>query len=102
MNIKEQIENWIPVAQAKCNSYYPEQWQSQAPKLTIAYGRKYAKILNDSATWGFIALKDDPSKGQVTGDLLKPASWATPTRHSRGNILNGTAVYNQFGPAYLK
>tara|TARA_R110000796_G_scaffold30819_2_gene82043 strand:- start:492 stop:803 length:312 start_codon:yes stop_codon:yes gene_type:complete len=101
-NIKEQIQNWIPTAQVKCNSYYSEQWQSQAPQLSVTFGRKYAKIMDETSAWAFIALTDDPSKGQATGDLLKPASWATPARHSRGNILNGTAVYNQYGPAYLK
>ena len=101
-NIKEQIQNWIPTAQAKCNSYYSEPALWLAPKLSVTFGRKYAKIMNETSAWGFIALTDDPSKGQAIGDLLKPASWQAPARHSRGNILNGTAVYDQYGPAYLK
>jgi hypothetical protein len=101
-NIKEQIENWIPEAQARCNSYMSLEYRNHAPKLSVTYGRKYAKIMSDSSAWGFIALTNDPSKGQVIGDLLKPASWSAPARHARGNILDGSAVYGKYGPAYLK
>ena len=36
------------------------------------------------------------------GDLLKPAGWKTPAKHSRGNIFDGTDSWEYFGPSYLK
>ena len=36
------------------------------------------------------------------GDLLRSAGYNTPAKHSRGNIFNGTAQWEFFGPKYLK
>ena len=52
--------------------------------------------------WAFIALSDDANKNMIVGDLLKPANWRAPAKHSRGNILDASAVYTSYGPAYLK
>jgi hypothetical protein len=48
-------------------------------------GRKYIKLCHDNAVTGFIvAVKND--KKFEYGDLLKAASWSTPSRNfSRGN-----------------
>jgi hypothetical protein len=35
------------------------------------------------------------------GDLMKPASWRAPAKHSRGNIFDGTAKWSHYGPTYL-
>jgi hypothetical protein len=43
-------------------------------------------------------LKQSPIK---KGDLLKPAGWKTPAKHSRGNIFDGTASWSYYGPNYL-
>jgi len=43
-------------------------------------------------------LKGAPIK---KGDLLKPAGWRTPAKHSRGNIFDGTDKWTFHGPAYL-
>jgi hypothetical protein len=96
MNIKESITNFVEVElQNNVNEYYTKNYSNlDVPKMEVTFGRKYAKILNRSTVWGFVDL--------ANGDLLKAASWRTPARHSRGNILNGTAQYNVYGPAYLK
>jgi hypothetical protein len=100
--LKTQIESWMSTeAQEKINKNYVGS-SMPAPELTITYGRKYAKIMTDTSVWGFIALTDDIFKNQIIGDLLKPASWSTPAKHSRGNIFNSTAVYSAYGPNYLK
>ena len=43
------------------------------------------------------------NKGSLVlkGDLLKPASWNSPARHSRGNIFDGSDKWNYYGPVYL-
>ena len=47
-------------------------------------------------------MKDNPKKGELMGDLLKPASWNAPAKHSRGNIFKGTDEWEYYGPKYLK
>ena len=103
-NIKTQIESWITEeAQTTINTYYTEHLTSLTPhELTVSYGRKYAKIMLGTSVWAFIALSNDPSKNLIVGDLLKPANWRAPAKHSRGNILDASAVYTSYGPAYLK
>ena len=39
--------------------------------------------------------------GVLKGDLLKPASWKSPAKHSRGNIFDGSDKWNFYGPNYL-
>tara|TARA_B110000305_G_C19142136_1_gene494030 strand:- start:384 stop:683 length:300 start_codon:yes stop_codon:yes gene_type:complete len=96
-DIKTEIESFITnEAQPMINGYYPS-----LPILSVSYGRKYAKIMSGTSVWAFIALTDDLFKNEVIGDMLKPASWRTPAKHSRGNILNGTASYGVYGPSYL-
>ena len=96
MNIKESIINFVEVElQDNVTSYYTKNYPSLAiPKMEVSFGQKYAKVINNTSVWGFVDLSN--------GDLLKAASWRTPAKHSRGNILNGTAQYNVYGPAYLK
>jgi hypothetical protein len=44
-------------------------------------------------------MKGSPIK---KGDLLKPATWKAPAKHSRGNIIDGTAMWGEYGPSYIK
>ena len=100
--LKTQIESWMTTeAQEKVNQNYVGS-SLTAPELTVTYGRKYAKIMTDTSVWGFVALSEDSSKNQLAGDLLMAAGWKKPAKHSRGNILDGTAAYSCYGPAYLK
>ena len=103
-NIKDQITSWVATeAQSTINNYYTATYPSlRVPELTVKFGQKYAQVWTGTSIWAFIALNDQPTKAQRVGDLLKPASWRAPAKHSRGNILNGTAAYSPYGPTYLK
>jgi len=96
--LKNKITNFVnEEAQLLVNNYYTKSYNNKVrtPKLTVTFGRKYAKILcNEYEVWGFVSLEN--------GDLLKAESWNKPAAHSRGNVLNGTAVYDAYGPAYLR
>lgn len=72
--------------------------------IKIELGNKFIKIWCDTYCWGFISRIDGNLKGSPIkkGDLLKPASHKSPARHSRGNIIDGTAKWNIYGPSYLK
>lgn len=98
-DIKKDIDKFID----KLNKQFPDQ------EYTVSSGGgKYVRINHKSrkfggeSAWGFIALVDNPSKGFQKGDLLKAAGYNTPAKNSRGNILNGTAKYDKYSPAYLR
>ena len=98
-----QFEKWL----SEVNEIRAEYWNKnfnykEYTPLTYTKGRNYVKIMDGTSVWGFVSMKDNPSKGAVLGDLLKPASWNTPAKHSRGNIFNGTAQWEFYGPKYLK
>jgi hypothetical protein len=78
----------------------------------VEFGKKYAKItdsqsniqgLRTSSVWGFVVIKECTVGGidYKPGDLLKAASFKAPAKHARGNVLDGTADYDIWGPSYL-
>ena len=68
--------------------------------LTFKEGRKYIKIIERGCVWGFIVKGED--KQFKVGDILKPASWAAPTRNAaRGNVFEDYTI-QWTGPLYLK
>jgi hypothetical protein len=71
--------------------------------LTAEKGNKYIKIMDGTTIWAFVSMVDGENKGALVkkGDLLKPASLKTPAKHSRGNIFEGTDVWEFYGPKYL-
>ena len=51
----------------------------------------------------FVSMWEGVNKGSLVckGDLLMPAGWSSPAKHSRGNIFDGTDSWSYFGPNYL-
>jgi hypothetical protein len=74
------------------------------PTIRVDFGSKFIKITVSTSVWGFISRVNEIHKGAPIkkGDLLKPASWRGPAKHSRGNITDGTAKYDTYGPTYLR
>ena len=75
--------------------------ERKLPHLLV--GSKFIKIIIDYGAWGFIARNDGVLKGHPyrRGDLLKAATWKAPAAKSRGNIIDGTAKWDVYGPVYL-
>ena len=76
---------------------------SERVNITIKPGRKFIKIIRDNSVWGFVAKADGVHKGvpMVAGDVLKAAGWASPAKHTRGNIFDGKQDYFSWtGPDY--
>lgn len=99
------FEKWLE----KVNEDRKEYWENnytykEYVPLTTTKGRKFMKIIGDGGVWGFVAMYDGDFKGQPVrkGDLMKAATWSAPAKHARGNIFDGTASYEFFGPSYLK
>lgn len=61
--------------------------------FSTTVGRKYTKILDPrGGVWGFVVMTTDDEKFEQ-GDILKPASWSSPTRNfARGNVLHTKPV----------
>ena len=92
----------------KVNEQRKEYWDtnfSYKPyePLRIEKGKKYIKLIDGTTVWGFVSMLDGFNKGVVVkkGDLLKPADWRSPAKHSRGNIFEGTDSWEYYGPKYL-
>lgn len=71
--------------------------------LSSSPGKKYIKIIKDGpggpskSVYAFVNVEN--------GDVLKPAGWAAPAKHARGNIYdakNGLGSMSAEGPAYLR
>lgn len=96
------ITPFIEAAQVVINEHTATNFPGLKPDtLEVTYGRKYAKIASvcrgSHSAWAFIDL--------TNGDILKPASWAKPAKHARGNILaedHGVSAVGPYGPHYLR
>jgi hypothetical protein len=102
--MKTKFDLWLE----KVNEERKEHWDknfSYKPyePLKVDKGRKYIRLWDGTSCWGFISMVDGELKQLPIkkGDLLKPAGWKTPAKHSRGNIFDGTASWSYYGPNYL-
>ena len=99
------VKKFIDEVNEKIERYYT----IHLPSLTfnpvkVTIGKKFIGITHNNSRWGFISRVDGVHKGAPIrkGDLMKPANWITPSKHSRGNIIDGTAKWDVYGPEYLK
>lgn len=107
-DINKAVEMFVKGAQVKINDYYKKSFPNLKPDiLIISKGKRYIKIIQKGVTgsnksvWAFI----DAKEGNTFGDILKPASWNAPAKHSRGNVFDGSWGVNSvgpYGPAYLR
>ena len=78
--------------------------ESEKVNITIKPGRKFIKVIRENSVWGFVAKADGVNKGvpMKVGDVLKAAGWASPAKHTRGNIFDDNQDYFSWtGPNYL-
>lgn len=96
---------WLDEVNQKRKQYWDKNYShKEYTPLTIKKGQKYMKIIDEGSVWGFVSMWEGVMKGSLVcvGDLLKPATWSQPAKHSRGNIFDGSASWNYYGPTYLK
>ncbi len=99
-----QFETWLDKVNKKRKEYWDKEFSYKPyTPLSISKGKKYMKIIDEGSVWGFVSMWEGVYKGSLIckGDLLKPASWNSPAKHSRGNIFDGSDKWNYFGPNYL-
>jgi hypothetical protein len=98
------VANFIKKVNAERKKYYKKiNLSSKEPDLVVEIGNKFIRLWQGTSCWGFISRVDGDLKGSPIkkGDLLKAATWKAPAKHSRGNIIDGTARYGVYGPEYL-
>lgn len=103
--IIKEVNEFVKCVDELIHNEYSTKFKSLSiPKMEVKEGSKYYKLICDHSVWGFISKYDGFHKGSPVkvGDLMMAAGWKTPARHSRGNIIDGTASYGVYGPTYLK
>jgi len=98
------VAKFIDEVNAKRLKYYTmADMVNQYQDVVAEIGNKYIRLWVGTGCWGFISRVDGDLKGAPIkkGDLLKPATWKAPAKHARGNIIDGTAKWGEYGPSYL-
>ena len=98
------FEMWLDKVNEKRKKHWDETYSyKEYEPLSVSKGKKYMKIIDGSSVWGFVSMWEGVNKGSLVckGDLLKPAGWSSPAKHSRGNIFDGSDKWSFFGPTYL-
>ena len=98
------VAKFIDDVNQKRREYYQEVLPNlNYEDVAVEIGSKFIRIWTGSSCWGFISRVDGQLKGAPVkkGDLLKTASWKSPAKHARGNVVDGNARYGVYGPEYL-
>ena len=102
--MKSKFDLWLEKVNEERKTYWESRFtHKEYEPLKVDKGRKYIRLWDGTSCWGFISMIDGELKQSPIkkGDLLKPAGWKTPAKHSRGNIFDGTASWSYYGPNYL-
>ena len=118
MNLEEQLQEFLKVADAKTAESYREHnfTFESPPRHKIEMGRNWARVVvtrerngswTTTSVYAFVAVKEFYNKtlGRVrTGDIHKAASFKIPAKHARGNIFVAGWEDNltPYGIVYLK
>jgi hypothetical protein len=116
MNVENTPEfaRFLAACAALIEDYRAVNFPSLPPEtLEVEVGSKFIRIVRrknpslGGSVYAFVARMDNTTKALGTvlaGDVLKPATYAAPAKHARGNIfdvMGGMALMGPYGPAYL-
>jgi len=103
-NFDSALKAFLKGAQDIIDADYKLNYPNLKPNILVTTsGKKYVKVISKAqsgsgtSAWAFI--------DKSNGDILKPATWAAPAKHARGNIFdqdNGTRSVTAYGPGYLQ
>ena len=105
LSFDEAMDNLLVKIQEDYDKWGSRSGIDKKVDLKLKPGRKFIKVVEDNRVWGFIAKVDGVHKGlpMLKGDILKPAGWSQPAKHSRGSIFD-SEMHKSFswtGPNYL-
>lgn len=103
--IREDYKKWTFTGKSKPgeDTVKDEMTEKFCKSISIKEGQKYYKVLTENSVHSFIVKKDSTIRGKdfKRGDMLKAASWATPTLNcARGNIF-GNYIVQWTGALYM-
>ena len=93
--IKEDYNKWTNHGKKDYDSVKVEMTKRFNDSVRIKEGQKYIKVLTENSVHSFIVKEDSTLRGKnfKKGDMLKAASYATPTLNcARGNIFGAYDV----------
>jgi hypothetical protein len=75
-------------------------------EISYSLGKKYAKIITQIKTNSTLEFTSSQRSvycfvDMTSGNILKPDSWKTPSKHSRGHISNPAEALTPYGVKYL-
>ena len=119
-NLNERIENFMQLVNQNMHNHYRTNYAAtyaRTPEdhqyVVADTGRKFLRIAstdpdgNMRSVYCFIALVDGNTKSMGSysvGDILKPANWKAPAKHSRGSVFAddfGLSCVGPYGVDYL-
>lgn len=101
----DKLKSFVAGAQKIIDDYYTHNKLNMPTKPTLRAdkGKKFVKVVTLQAHTGSQAGSVHVFIDMTNGDVLKPASWATPAKGARGNIFdakNGLGRMGPHGPEY--
>ena len=82
--IKTRIAEFATRLQALLDREYGERYPNiDVPQISIAWGRRYAKMVRTDAAQSSVHSFVDMTNGNV----LKAETWKKPAKHARGSVL---------------
>lgn len=80
VEILDKLVEFLDARKEAHKNYSKSMAYNWSEPITMKIGQKYAKLVTNSSVTAFVDLQ--------TGDIYKPASWAKPAAHVRGNIFS--------------
>jgi len=85
MKVTEQhVEEFVKGYQTIVDEYHKVNGYNWVATLSIMYGKKYARIVEEDHGSRSVKCFVDLSNG----DILKASGWKAPAKHARGNIFD--------------
>jgi hypothetical protein len=83
--VQQAMVSWLKSIKTKSDEYFRLHFENLEPaEFEVKPGGKFYKIIrvqgSSRSSWAFVDKKN--------GDIFKPASWAAPAKHARGNVLS--------------
>ncbi len=100
VTMRENIEMWINAINEKANEVNGIHWLGgRHIKYILERGRKYTKVVREENNDGKIAKSVHAFFVNDNGDILKAASWSSPAKGVRFNVVNDiTALLEECDP----
>ncbi len=91
VKVIDQLVKFLDERKAAHKAYMDKMGYNWDEVVDMKIGQKYAKLITNSSVTAFVSLE--------TGDIYKPASWAKPANHVRGNIFDnlGEGAFDSHG-----